>query len=174
MTVHSPLIPDDHAPLPTMHLSTPPFHSSRRSRSLVRAAAIGAFADLGATLVAAAYLMAFDLLGMVCSGIASGAVPASSEFSETWAFLVASVLIGTLASLLGGFVAGRLEPMYPGAVGLLVGFLSVLSALGLTALFRDTSPIQTSEVVAFALAFLASICGAYLGSKHPAPRAGYA
>jgi len=134
----------------------------------------GTAADLGASLVGFGFLLAFSLFFSLASAIAAGTSPRPEAFIQSEAFLGLSILVASLGSLLGGFVAGRLASTSPCAVGVLVGLLSCLSALVLAPFVRDPSPVQASEIAGFALAVLGSVCGAFLGSKRPVSPNGYA
>jgi len=157
-----------------MHVANPESSSPTKRLSLLRAALAGTAADLGASLVAFGFLLAFSLAGSLVLAIVSGSSPRPEAFGQSGAFLAISIVIASLGSLLGGFVAGRLYSRSPWAVGLLVGLLSCVSALLLAPFVRDPSPVQPSDMAGFGLAVLASVCGAFLGSKHPVSINGHA
>ena len=157
-----------------MHVTNPESSSPTKQLSLFRAALAGTAADLGASFVALGFLLAFSLAGSLVSAIVSGSSPRPEAFVQSGPFLAISILVAALGSLLGGFVAGRLYSGSSWAVGLLVGLLSCVSALLLSPVVRDPSPVQPSEIAGFGLAVLASVCGAFLGSKHPVSINGHA
>lgn len=138
----------------------------------ISAVIVGVLADIGSTLVGGVVL---GIIGVVVLG-AEGANPqAMQEELESMPLIqYGGFLIGSLASVLGGYIAALLGKVWPYKHALLTGFGSMLTGIAATLAFdMDLSSVES--LASIAIVFPMVLLGAYIytlqrGPLPPDPR----